>query len=139
MKIIDLFVKIANSEKVPEKIKYRNKIYEYNKLNNQYYEIGKKCQPDYALRNCLYDFRMLNDEIEIINGNDELEIIKTDKITYDDMETDKDDEYFIEISDLNNELICIGEKCSDETKVTLYLIRKINNLIYEINKLKGEK
>lgn len=69
--------------------------------------------------------------------NNKLEIIKTDKIIYDDSETDKDDEYVIEISDLNNELVSIGEKCSDETKITLYLIRKINELINEVKKLKG--
>lgn len=66
MKIIDLFVKISKNEKVPKKIKYQSKIYEYNKVNNQYYETGRISEPDCALRNCLYDFRMLNDEIEII-------------------------------------------------------------------------
>ena len=47
MKIIDLLNKIANGEEVPEKIKYRNKIFIYDKDNqcyvvenyNEYYDL----------------------------------------------------------------------------------------------------
>ena len=36
IKIIDLLNKIANKEQVPEKIKYENKIWEYDVYSNDY-------------------------------------------------------------------------------------------------------
>ena len=59
MKVIDLLNKIANGEKVPKKIKYNNKIYEYT------YEIDWYLRED--LKSELFiDKKYLNDEIEII-------------------------------------------------------------------------
>ena len=68
MKLIDLLVKIANGEEVPEKIKYNNCEYKFNKDRNDY-ECAKI--KDWSLfynkigkANNMID--CLNDEIEIL-------------------------------------------------------------------------
>lgn len=62
MKIIDLLNKIANGEETPNKIKYKNKIYEYREQENSYYD-GLY----YLHFNSFLDY--LNEEIEIIEEN----------------------------------------------------------------------
>ena len=69
MKVIDLLNKIANGEKVPEKIKYRNKIFIYDK-DNQCYIVENYNEYD-DLHMSLSDHKGidLNYEVEIIEEN----------------------------------------------------------------------
>lgn len=72
IKIIDLFNKIANNEKVPKKIRYFGEIYEYSEEMKFYYQNGFSMYRDFFTEgNCL------NDEVEII---EEKEIEKIGKI-----------------------------------------------------------
>ena len=64
IKIIYLLVKIANGEQVPEKIKYENKIWEYDAYSNDYK--GE----DIWLFEELFEYKrtieFINDDVEII-------------------------------------------------------------------------
>jgi hypothetical protein len=71
MKVIDLLNKIANGEEVPEKIKWRDKIWKYDiymqdytEKNNVLFEYGFNTHRT-------YDF--LTDEVEIIEENNKIE------------------------------------------------------------------
>jgi hypothetical protein len=70
MKVIDLLNKIANEDEIPEKIKYENYIYWYDKNWKDY----KNAQVEFRsyLISCRYhntDF--LNEEVEIIDDEQE--------------------------------------------------------------------
>ncbi len=74
IKIIDLFNKIANNEKVPKKIKFRGETYYFFDANKFYYQNGFSMYRDFHWGgNCL------NDEVEIIEEAKEIE-----KINYED-------------------------------------------------------
>ena len=80
IKIIDLFNKIANNEKVPKKIRYFGEIYEYSEEMKFYYQNGFSMYRDFFTEgNCL------NDEVEIIEEEKEIE-----KITLQFSETQKE-------------------------------------------------
>lgn len=83
IKIIDLLVKIANGEQVPEKIKYNNKIWEYDAYSNDYK--GE----DIWLFEELFEYRrtieFINDEVEIIE-----EPKKIEKIDFRTLNTQKE-------------------------------------------------
>ena len=76
MKIIDLLNKIANGEKVPKKIKYKNEIYErYQNIstnNLYYYQVPNKCK---FLIDQLSSAIDLLDEVEIIENSKNIEKI----------------------------------------------------------------
>ena len=112
MKIIELFVKIANKEEVPKEIKWRGNIYEYSSIAAQYYIKDRIHNVDNSLRAALYDFSDLNNEIEIIEENKKIEKIDTQYF---------DDERYTPEQRLN---VCMNY---------------IDDLIDEVNKLKGEK
>ncbi len=132
IKVIDLLVKMANNEKIPKKIKYRDKIWQYTTTvrgrGYQYYSVYY--QEWKTLQNQVYLEECLNDEVEIIEEDNKMVEIEIDKIVSD---TDEDDKYFIEE---NDDRIYIGEKCDDDTKCKLYLIRKINEIIKKVNETK---
>lgn len=70
VKIIDLFNKIANNEKVPKKIRYFGQIYEYSEEMKFYYQNGFSMYRDFFTKgNCL------NDEVEIIEDKKEIKPI----------------------------------------------------------------
>lgn len=109
MKIIELFVKIANKEKVPKEIKWGGNIYEYSPIAGQYYIKDKFHNVDNSLRAALYDFSDLNNEIEIMEEDKKLEhCLKSDRFLRDEDEIE-------------------------------HLRTKIDELIDAVNKLKGEK
>lgn len=112
MKIIDLFVKISKGEKVPNRIIWRNNIYEYSSIAAQYYIKDRIHNVDNSLRAALYDFSDLNNAIEIIEENKKIEKIDTQYF---------DDERYTPEQRLN---VCMNY---------------IDDLIDEVNKLKGEK
>lgn len=72
IKIIELLNKIANGEKVPIEIKFRNIIYVFNKECNQYYERGKGSYFNNKLKfdkTIEWEFfgDYLNEEVEILD------------------------------------------------------------------------
>lgn len=109
IKIIDLFNKIANNEEVPKKIKYFAEIYEYSEEMKFYYQNGFSMYRDFFTEG-----NCLNDEIEIIEEGKEIEIEKIGKI-YDGFT----DSYY--------------DTCLEKT------IKKVDELVDEINKLKRKK
>lgn len=68
MKVIDLLVKIANNEEVPQKIRYNNKLWEFQRIDGDY-----KNENSYLFE---YLFKYLNTKSFI---NNEVEIIEEDK------------------------------------------------------------
>ena len=111
IKIIDLFVKISNHKKVPKKIKYENKIWEYDVTFNDYK------RGDAWLFMQLFELRKT---IEFIN--DYVGIVEEDKkIEYEQIETLTCNEYDF------------------EKKTIISLIKNQRKLIDEINKLKEDK
>lgn len=107
IKIIDLFNKIANNEKLPKKIRYFGEIYEYSEEMKFYYQNGFSMYRDFFTEgNCL------NDKVEIIE--EEKEIEKIGKI-YDGFT----DSYY--------------DTCLEK------VIKKVDELVDEVNKLKKEK
>ena len=114
IKIIDLLNKIANGEE--PKIKYDNVILKYNKKEERFI--------DKDGLNSLYeiDFSKLNDEVEIIEEYKENKLEKIQK---------------------NFNLYLIDSKIDCESKdginnIINELIRKVDELIDEINNLKKE-
>lgn len=77
MKIIDLLNKRANDEDIPKKIKYRDKIWEYQstimgkcyQYYNSFWEDWRRLEDEILLEECL------NDEVEIIEKNEIEKII----------------------------------------------------------------
>ncbi len=122
IKIIDLLNKIANGEKVPKKIKYKNKIYErYQNIttnNLYYYQVPNK--NDFFIYQLEAAIDLL-DEVEIIEEDKKIEKIKSDG---DEFYSDYIDTW---ISKNNTDAYCE------------FLMNKINELIDEINNLKENK
>lgn len=111
IKIIDLLNKIANDEEVPEKIMYDTCLYTCDKITRTYYD-----EEDRTLWES-YNFKILNDEVEILNEAKEDKIQKI---------------YHCETSLTQNEVeIFITENLNQ-------MVDKINELIDEINNLKEE-
>ena len=113
MKIIDLLNKIANKEQVPEKIKYENKIWEYDVYSNDY-----KGENIWLFEE-LFEYRRT---IEFIN--DEVEIIEEEK----------------EISKITMRAGLVGSVENKIVNLDINIMAvedKINELIDEINNLKG--
>ena len=105
IKIIDLLNKIANGEQVPEKIKYENKIWEYDANSNDYK--GE----DIWLFEKLFDYiktiEFINDKVEIIEDSKKIEKME-----------------------------CDVESWFTPSQADIDIIKKVNELIDEINKLK---
>lgn len=120
IKIIDLLNKIANGEKVPEKIKYNDRIYtrfQNLKGNRLYY---------YQVLNGVFLVEQISSVGELLN---EVEIIEEDNNVIGKILTTYDGEI---IDYANGEKHLINTNRKD---INIY-IPKINELINEINKLK---
>jgi hypothetical protein len=114
MKIIDLLIKISKNEKLPKKIKYNNKIWEYNGYQGDF-KCNEENEVVYFFEK-LFNFtrtaKFINDEIEIIEEDKKIEEIKPQYF---------DDERYTPEDRLN---VCMNY---------------INELTKEVNKLKGVK
>lgn len=78
MKLIDLFIKIANGEDTPKKIDFNGNIYSHNgNDDNSYYY----CKENDKLLEDAFIFEELNDEVEIIEDTpkEDKKIKKLDK------------------------------------------------------------
>lgn len=115
MKIIDLLVKISQGEKMPKKIKYEGYVWEYDKVAKDYYR--NDIDEEY-----IYLFQELFKKEIGFFINNEVEIIEEDK----------------KIIRLEFEEGNIEEKLFLARYIT-HNRAKINELIDEVNKLKGEK
>jgi hypothetical protein len=110
---------LVKDSKAPKKIKYGNVKLTYNEGCEDYYPYYGEGLFEYKFGNCK---NFLNDEVEIIEENKKIEKIK------------------ILIDDINTEYVANdkGEKLS-YSKSDLMFADRINELIDELNKLKGEK
>lgn len=124
MKIIDLLVKISQGERMPKKIKYESYVWEYDKVAKDYYRNDIDEEYIYLFQDLFKKETgfFINNEVEIIEENKKIEKIK------------------ILIDDINTEYVANdkGEKLS-YSKSDLMFADRINELIDEVNKLKGEK
>lgn len=144
VEVINLLNMIRNDEETPNLIIWKGKAYKRqwgdymgDEPIDEYYvnEDGDSWFTDLDLA--------LDSEIQIVylkytdidtKDYKPIEEIITDKKIYDELDEDKDDEYFI--YDESDE-IYIGEKYDSKTKCILYLIRKINEIIKIVNCLNG--
>ena len=119
IKIITLFNKIANNEKVPKKIKFRGETYYYSDADKFYYQNGFSMYRDfYWGGNCL------NDEVEIIEEEKEIE----------------------KMNALHQSVTIANHYSKENTQCIVnefyrriaVLVDKYNELVDEINKLKKE-
>lgn len=116
MKVIDLLNKVAKEEEVPKKIKYNQRVYQYDEQQSDY---------GYFFINSYMYFldeintiEQLNDEVEIIGEDKEIE-----EIPY---------HYnlgYIDCGDLKREVV---EELSNNFN---YFAKKINELIKAVNEL----
>ena len=115
MKVIDLLNKINNNEEVPEKVKYKDAIFEYNKEQKDY--IHKKDEDGWINETLLFKVmnthfinELLRTEVEVIEENkeiEELEISEKDRKFHSD--------YINNIADKLNEVIRKINKEREET------------------------
>lgn len=111
MKIIDLLVKISQGEKMPKKIKYEGYVWEYDKVAKDYYR--NDIDEEY-----IYLFQELFKKETGFLINNEVEIIEEPKKIEHCLKSDR--------------FLC------DKAEIE-HLRTKIDELIDEVNKLKGEK
>lgn len=108
IKIIDLFNKKANGEKIPQKIKYQGDIYELD------YENCYKNTEGYFTDSIYYDLSNLNDEVEIIEDEEEIGLECLDP--YDTYFKDGTDLVYKLMYDKINELIMKVNNLDKRTK-----------------------
>lgn len=70
MRVIDLLNKIANGEKIPNKIKYGKDIYEYD---DGFDYVKDDMEHPYFAENYCNDYNSLNSEVEIIEEDKKIE------------------------------------------------------------------
>lgn len=123
MKIIEMLDKMAIGEiSTKAKVKYGNARYEHNNGESlDYYiykEFGKRCESE------IKDF--LNDEIEIIEENKKIKMLEPVRCS--------------DLTDLTSKDVVLKNNALIKLCKTLNNINnKVNELICEANKLKGEK
>lgn len=81
IKVIDLFNKKANNEKMPKKFKYKNYIFELDDVNEDTIDKEKQVAFTELIQ---FNLNNLNDEVEILEDNteeiEELDLIKKENI-----------------------------------------------------------
>lgn len=112
IKIIDLLINKVKGGEVPNRIKYRDVEYEYNPVEEDYFNNEKR----FGLLDKIKMFSQLNHEVEIIEEEKEIERLK---IEYDDGDIAIDGVYLT----------------SNHSEV---FANKINELIDAVNELKGK-
>ena len=119
IKIIDLLIKIAKKE-APKRIKFQNKIWDFDNDAQDYNDRKKYVLGDY-MNDYIYKSVFLNEEVEIIEEEKEIEKIRMNGNCF-----------FSE----SIEAWINKEKSSAYCE---FLSNKINELVDEVNKLKKEK
>ena len=117
IKVIELLNKIANNEEVPRKIMFDTGLYIYDEEEKTYYD-----EEDRTLWQS-YNFRILNDKVEIIEEPKKIE--KLEPVRGSDLSDLTDKDMILR----NNALV---ELCKTLNNIN----NKVNELIDEINNLK---
>ena len=119
MKVIDILNKINNNEEIPEKIKFDNSIFEYNKSQKEY----KHKKDNGYYETLLYRVMtthfidvLLRAEVEVIEENKEIE--ELNKISYDELKY-SDNKHRFDLTTIEYD--------------------KINELVRAVNKINKEK
>lgn len=84
MKIIDLLNKINKGEEIPEKVKYEDVIFEYNKEHKDYMRKKDNLYHEtllYRVMNTHFISELLRAEVEVIEENKEIEELLADTYT----------------------------------------------------------
>lgn len=112
IKIINLLAKIPNGEEIPQKIKYKNHIWYYDKMTQDYCRNDDDGLYVYLFQNLFQSETdiFINDEVEVIEEDKEIEKIP---ITF--------------------------QGKHNQTEINEYLRTIVNELIDEINKMKEGK
>jgi hypothetical protein len=123
MKVIDLLNKIANGEEVPEIIEFDDAKYYFRKIYKEYYRFDNSSTlyRDYNV------FKILNDEVEVLEEDKEIE--KIDRVN---------GSYLVDLRSDSS----IAEQSEAITSLVMYLnnnVDKINELIKAVNELKKGK
>lgn len=115
MKIIDLLVKISQGERMPKKIKYEGYVWEYDKVAKDYYRNDIDEEYIYLFQDLFKKKTgfFINNEVKIIEENKKI-------IRLEFEEGNIEDKLFL-------------------ARYITHNRAKINELIDEVNKLKGEK
>ncbi len=114
MKIIDLLnIWVNNKDKLPKKIKIKNKIFEYREFGDLYVTSDKSC---FLITDYLDSIGKLNAEVEIIEENKTIEELK--KISYDEFKY-TDNKHRFDLTNIEydkiNELIRAVNKINKES------------------------
>ena len=132
MKIIDLLNKINKGEEIPEKVKYEDTIFEYNKEQKDY--IHKKDKDGWVSETLLFKVmdthfisELLKAEVEVIEEKKEIDTINAYKL--------------IEAPYLAD---CLKEKKFDEVaellkQSELEIVERVNDLVYAVRELNKER
>ena len=128
MKIIDLLVKISQGERMPKKIKYEGYVWEYDKVTKDYYRNDIDEEYIYLFQE-LFEKEtgfFINDEIEIIEEDKKIKMLEPVRGS--------------DLTDLTSKDVVLKNSALIELCKTLNNINgKVNELIDEINNLKGKK
>ena len=116
MKVIDLLNKIANSEKLPKKIKYCYQVYKVADVGEDYYDYENNC---WFFKD-KFDVSIINDEIDLIEEETKKETLEIEKI----------DLY----RDMYYHPTLGGAYLTAPTEYEMAISRKINEIIEVINK-----
>ncbi len=125
MKIIDLLVKISQGERMPKKIKYEGYVWEYDKAAKDYCRNGIAAYLFEDLFKMETGF-VINNEVEIIEEDKKIKMLEPVRGS--------------DLTDLTGKDVVLKNNALIELCKTLNNINnKVNELICEANKLKGEK
>lgn len=128
MKIIDLLVKISQGEIMPKKIKYEGYVWEYDKATKDYYRNDIDEEYIYLFQD-LFEKEtgfFINNEAEIIEEDKKIKMLEPVRGS--------------DLTDLTSKDVVLKNSALIELCKTLNNINnKVNELIDEINNLKGEK
>ena len=131
MKLIDIYVKIANDEEVPKKVKFNNEIYTYKPEWKDYADEDEHYGLLVDTIPSTYQItKMLNEEIEIIEEDKKIEKLENEKEFYAYTSYEKNK------NDIDKILYILKALNLTEEKID-NLNSKMNELIDEVNKLKG--
>lgn len=127
MKLIDLFVKIANGEKIPDIIEFHGRIFRKNGKEYNYY-----CAEEEKILEEFFIFEELNDEVEIIEEDKEIEEIERHMISQNYVIED-------EKAPMKERMGVIRELIYKNSTEINIVKDKINELVRELNELKKGK
>jgi ketopantoate reductase len=155
MKVIDIFIKIANNEEVPKKIKFNHKTYIYKPEWKDYASEENMGLFVDVISSSYQITKMLNEEIEVLEEDKEIEerieklgeelnkhfqlMVEAKKYFFPEIHEDllgKEDK---EIELLEGTLLEVDEDSNLDTKILSCLANKINELIKAVNELKKGK